>query len=164
MTLPSQISHLHASTPEARLTELGIVLPAPSKPVAAYVPFKRVGNLLYVAGQIPMKEGQLLAKGRVGVEVPPEMGLACARQCALNGLAVIREAAGSLDKVRQIVRLGVFVACDAGFHDQPKIANGASELMVEVFGEAGRHARAAVGTNDLPLGAPVEVEFLVEVA
>lgn len=163
MTLPHQTSHLYASGPEARLTELGIVLPAPAKPVAAYVPFKRVGNLVYIAGQIPMKEGQLLAKGRVGVEVPPEIGLACARQCALNGLAVIREAAGSLDKVRQIVRLGVFVACDAGFHDQPKIANGASELMVEVFGEAGRHARAAVGTNDLPLGAPVEVEFLVEI-
>jgi enamine deaminase RidA (YjgF/YER057c/UK114 family) len=127
------------------------------------VPFVRTGNLIFVAGQIPMKEGKLLHQGRVGVEVTPEQGVACARQCALNGMAVIREAAGSLDRVKRIVKLGVFVACEAGYHEQPKIANGASELMVEVFGETGRHARAAVGTNDLPLGAPVEVEFVVEI-
>lgn len=151
------------SGPESRLSALGITLPPAPKPVAAYVPFVRTGNLLFVAGQIPMKEGKLLHQGRVGVEVTPEQGVACARQCAINGMAVMREAAGSLDRVKRIVKLGVFVACEAGYHEQPKIANGASELMLEVFGDAGRHARAAVGTNDLPLGAPVEVEFVVEI-
>ncbi|MBX3316494.1 MAG: RidA family protein [Phycisphaeraceae bacterium] len=149
-------------TPERRLVELGITLPAAPKPVAAYVPAVRSGALLFVAGQIPMREGRLLHQGRVGVEVSIEDGIACARQCAINGLAVIREALGSLDSVARVVRLGVFVACDAGFHDQPRIANGASQLMLDVFGEAGRHARAAVGTNDLPLGAPVEIEFTIE--
>jgi enamine deaminase RidA (YjgF/YER057c/UK114 family) len=139
-----------------------VVLPPAPKPVAAYVPFTRVGNLVYLAGQIPMRDGKLIAQGRVGAEVSMEEGVACARQCALNGLAIMRDAAGTLDRVKQVVRLGVFVACEAGFHDQPKIANGASELMLQVFGEAGRHARAAVGSNDLPLGAPVEVEFLIE--
>lgn len=149
-------------SPEKRLAELGIVLPPAPKPVAAYVPAVRSGSLLFVAGQIPMREGRLLHQGRVGVEVSIEDGIASARQCAINGLAVIREALGSLDSVGRVVRLGVFVACDAGFHDQPRIANGASQLMLDVFGEAGRHARAAVGTNDLPLGAPVEIEFTIE--
>lgn len=147
---------------EARLAAIGLVLPPAPKPVAAYVPYKRVGSMVYLAGQIPMRDGKLIAQGRVGADVSPEVGVECARQCALNGLAIMRDAAGSLDRIRQIVRLGVFVACEPGYHDQPKIANGASELMLQVFGEAGRHARAAVGTNDLPLGAPVEVEFLIE--
>lgn len=149
-------------TPEQRLAALGITLPAAPKPVAAYVPFVKTGNLIFVAGQIPMREGKLTHQGRVGVEVSSEEGVACARQCAINGLAVIRDALGSLDHVARVVKLGVFVACDAGFHEQPRIANGASQLMLDVFGEAGRHARAAVGTNDLPLGAPVEVEFIIE--
>lgn len=149
---------------EERLAALGLALPAAPKPVAAYVPFVRTGKLVYVSGQIPMRDGKLIHQGRVGNEVSPEDGIACARQCAINGMAVVRDALGSLDRVARVVRLGVFVACDAGFHDQPRIANGASELMLDVFGEAGRHARAAVGASDLPLGAPVEIEFLFEAA
>lgn len=148
--------------PEAKLTALGHALPTPPNPVAAYVPSVRTGNLLYVAGQIPLKDGKLLAQGRVGNEVSMDLGRQCAVQCALNGLAIVKAAAGSLDAVARVVRVGCFVCCEAGFHDQPKIANGASELLVAVFGEAGRHARAAVGSIDLPLGAPVEVEFLFE--
>ncbi len=152
-----------ADGPEARLARLGLVLPAPSAPVAAYVPTKRVGNLLYVSGQIPFRDGKLLATSPVPSVVSLETARECAQQCVLNGLAAVRAAVGSLDNVVQVVRVGVFVASDAGFTDQPKVANGASELLVEVFGEAGRHARAAVGVNVLPLGATVEVELLVEI-
>ena len=150
-------------TPEARLAALGVNLPAAPRPVAAYVPFVRTGNLVFVSGQIPMKDGSLMFTGRVPDQVSMADAIACARQCAINGLAVVRDAVGSLDRVRRVVRLGVFVSAQAGFHDEPKIGNGASELMVQVFGDSGRHARAAVGASDLPLGAPVEVEFLFEV-
>lgn len=149
-------------SPEARLTELNLTLPAPAAPVAAYIPTRRVGNLLYVSGQIPLRDGKPIALGLVPSQVPHETARECARQCALNGLAAARAALGSLDKIRSVVRLGVFVACDAGFTEQPRIANAASELLVEIFGDAGRHARAAVGTNALPLGVPVEIEFLFE--
>ncbi len=163
MTTPNAIqSQPGATAAEERLVALGITLPAAPKPVAAYVPSVRTGKLVYVSGQIPMSEGKLLDQGRVGNEVSPEDGVACARQCAINGLAVVRDALGSLDRVARVVRLGVFVACDPGFHEQPRVANGASQLMLDVFGEAGRHARAAVGASDLPLGAPVEIEFLFE--
>jgi enamine deaminase RidA (YjgF/YER057c/UK114 family) len=148
---------------EQKLAQLGISLPAPAAPVAAYIPTRRVGNLLYVSGQIPIREGKVMATGVVGTAVTLEQARECARQCALNGLAAARAALGSLDKVRQVVRVGCFVACEAGFGDQPKVANAVSELMVEVFGESGKHARAAVGTNALPLNVPVEVEFLFEV-
>lgn len=147
----------------ARMEGLGLALPAAPKPVAAYIPCRRVGNLLFIAGQIPMKDGQLIAKGSVPGQVSLEQAVACARQCVLNGLAVIKAEVGSLDRVKQFVRLGVFVCCEAGFYEQPKVANGASELVVEIFGEKGKHARAAVGSIALPLGAPVEVEFVVEV-
>lgn len=149
--------------PESRLRALGHTLPPAPRPVAAYVPFVRSGNLVFVSGQIPMKDGSLMATGRVPDQVDMATAIACARQCALNGLAVVRDATGSLDRVRRVVRLGVFVSAQPGFHDEPKVGNGASELMVQVFGEAGRHARAAVGASDLPLGAPVEVEFVFEV-
>lgn len=149
--------------PESRLRALGLTLPPAPRPVAAYVPFVRSGNLVFVSGQIPMKDGSLMATGRVPDQVDMATAIACARQCALNGLAVVRDATGSLDRVRRVVRLGVFVSAQPGFHDEPKVGNGASELMVQVFGEAGRHARAAVGASDLPLGAPVEVEFVFEV-
>ena len=149
--------------PEARLQALGITLPEAPRPVAAYVPAKRTGNLLFTAGQIPMADGKLLAQGRVPDQVDVETAIACARQCVLNGLAVARAAVGSLDDIAQVVRVGCFVASAPGFHEQPRVANGASELLVEVFGEAGQHARAAVGSVDLPLGAPVEIEFLFEV-
>ena len=149
--------------PEARLAALGVKLPDAPKPVAAYVPAVRTGNLLFVSGQIPMREGRLITQGRVPGEVSQETARECARQCALNGLAVVRAAVGTLDAVKRVVRLGVFVASEPGFHAQPQVANAASELMEQIFGEAGRHARAAVGSIDLPLGAPVEIEFLFEV-
>ena len=148
---------------EARLTELGITLPTPPKPVAAYIPCRRAGNLLYVSGQIPMRDGQMIAKGAVPSEVSIETAIECARQCVINGLANVKAELGSLSKVKQVVRVGAFVCSDRGFTEQPKVANGASELLVAVFGDAGRHARAAVGSVALPLGAAVEVEFLLEV-
>jgi enamine deaminase RidA (YjgF/YER057c/UK114 family) len=151
-----------ADSPESRLASLGLTLPNPARPVAAYIPTVRVGSLVFVSGQIPMREGKLIHSGIVGRDVTPDAARECARQCTLNGLAAVKAELGSLDRVARVVRLGVFVACEKGFHDQPAIANGASELLVQVFGEAGRHARAAVGCSDLPLGAPVEVEFLFE--
>jgi len=149
--------------PEQRLQKLGLSLPEAPAPVAAYVPAVRTGALLFVSGQIPLREGALIAQGRVPTEVGVEVAIECARQCVLNGLAVVKAELGSLEAVRRVVKVGIFVACTPGFHEQPRVGNGASELLQEVFGEAGRHARAAVGSVDLPLGAPVEVEFLFEV-
>lgn len=157
-----------AETPEARLAAMGLSLPSPPTPVAAYIPFRISGNLVYIAGQIPLRDGKLLASGSVPDQVSMEAVLTCSRQCALNGIAVANAAIASLglpnglSHIKQIVRLGVFVACGPSFTDHPKVANGASELMVQVFGDRGRHARAAVGAPSLPLGAPVEVEFLFE--
>jgi len=156
------------NAPESRLAALGLTLPTPAKPVAAYVPTRRTtsggGNLVFVSGQIPLKDGQLLAKGAVPGEVSVEAARQCAQQCCLNALAAIKAEVGDLSRVKQVLRVGVFVCSQAGFYDQPKVANGASELLEQVFGEAGKHARAAVGSIALPLGAPVEVELLVEVA
>lgn len=148
---------------ETRLKELGLVLPEAPKPVAAYVPAVRSGNLLFVSGQIAFRDGKLAWSGRVGRDVGVEAAQQAARQCAINALAVVRAELGSLDKVARVVRVGVFVASADGFTEQPKVANGASELLQQVFLDAGRHARAAVGVNELPLGSPVEVELLVEV-
>jgi len=149
--------------PSSRLTALGLSLPAAPKPVAAYVPFARTGNLVFVSGQLPMKDGVMLAKGSVPSQVSMETAAAAARQAALNAVAVLADAAGGVDQIRRILRVGVFVCSDAGFVDQPKVANGASELLQQIFGESGRHARAAVGNIALPLGACVEVEMLAEV-
>ena len=149
--------------PEQRLTELGITLPAPAAPVAAYVPIRRVGNLLYISGQIPSRDGALIATGPVPSAVGIDQARTAARQCVLNGLAAAKAALGSLDHIVSVVRVGAFVQSDAGFTDHPKVANGASELLVEIFGDAGKHARAAVGCNTLPLNAAVEVELLLEV-
>ena len=151
-----------SETHSSRLKALGLSLPPAPKPVAAYVPFARTGNLVFVSGQLPMKEG-VLAKGSLPGQVSIEQGAEAARQAALNGIAVLADAAGGIDRVRRIVRVGVFVCSEPGFTDQPKVANGASELLQQVFGEAGRHARAAVGNIALPLGACVEVELLAEV-
>lgn len=151
--------------PEARLKELGIDLPQPSKPVANYVPWVRSGNMVYISGQVPIKEGKVTHTGKLGADVTLEKGQEAARQCVVNGLIHMRDAAGgSLDNVKRVVRVGGFVAAAEGFTDIPQVVNGASDLLVEVFGEAGRHARAAVGVAELPLGVPVEVEFVVEVA
>lgn len=149
--------------PEESLAKLGLALPAPVKPVAAYVPTVRVGNLVFVAGQIPMVDGKLPKTGRLGENVSLEEGQELARRCVLNGLAALKAEIGDLRKVKRVVRVGAFVACTDTYADQPKVANGASELLQQVFGDKGKHARAAVGTNALPLGAPVEVEFLFEV-
>lgn len=151
------------STPSARLTELGIELPAVVPPLAAYVPAVRTGNLVYTAGQLPMESGALLQTGKVGAGVSPEDGKALARVCALNALAAVHSLVG-IDSVRRVVKVVGFVASAPGFNGQPGIVNGASELLGEVFGDAGAHARSAVGVSELPLDAPVEVELIVEIS
>jgi enamine deaminase RidA (YjgF/YER057c/UK114 family) len=151
-------------TPEERLEQLDISLPTPAAPVAAYVPCVRTGNLVYVSGQVPVVDGTPGWLGRLGAEVGLEDGVAAARRCAVNLLAALKAELGELSRVRQVVKVTVFVASAPDFSDQPKVANGASELLGEAFGEAGRHARAAVGVAALPLGVPVEVEAIVEVA
>jgi len=146
----------------ARLAELGITLPAVTKPLAAYVPAVRTGNLVYTSGQLPMQSGALTHSGKVGAEVPPEQAKVAARTCALNALAAIDALVG-IDSVARVVKLVGFVASAPGFNGQPAVINGASEFLGEVFGETGAHARSAVGVSELPLGAPVEVELIVEV-
>ena len=151
------------STIEDVLQSKGLELPAAPKPAGAYVPVVRTGDLLFVAGQLPLKDGELLASGPVGASVTVEQAQQAAAQCLLNGLAIVRgELDGDLSRVRRIVRIGVFVHCEAGFAQQPRVADGASELAVELFGERGRHARAAVGVNALPRNASVELELVVE--
>jgi enamine deaminase RidA (YjgF/YER057c/UK114 family) len=148
---------------ERRLAELGIDLPPVAAPVASYVPVVVSGSLAFVAGQVPLSEGKLLWSGKLGAELDVPAGAQAARRCGLQALAALRSELGSLDRIRRVVRVGVFVASAEGFIDQPKVANGASDLFAEVFGEPGRHARAAVGVAELPLGAPVEVEVTVEI-
>ncbi len=151
-------------SPEQRLAALGLTLPAVTAPLAAYVPAVRSGNLIYTAGQLPLVQGQLLATGKVGDQVSATEAAALARTCALNALAAAASVAGNLSAIRRIVKVTGFVASDPGFTGQPQVINGASELLLEVFGEAGRHARSAVGTAVLPLDAPVEVELIAEVS
>lgn len=151
-----------APDPEARLAELGLTVPELAAPVASYVPALRSGSHVHVSGQLPFREGELLHTGKVGAGVTPEEATACARQCALNALAAVRSVV-PLSEVRRIVKIGVFVASAPDFTGQPAVANGVSDLLGEVFGEAGRHARSAVGVAVLPLDTPVEVEMLVEV-
>ena len=145
-----------------RLSELGITLPEPAAPVAAYVPAVESNGLLHISGQLPFDQGQLLT-GRLGEDRDLEYGQRAARLCGIMLIAQIRAALGSLDKVERVVKLGVFVNSAGAFTDQPKVANGASELMEQVFGEAGRHARSAVGVPVLPLGAAVEIDAVVAV-
>ena len=144
----------------AKLTELGITLPVAAAPVAAYVPVVVSGRFAYVSGQLPFIDGKLVT-GRLGEDVSTEDGQAAARACGLMLLAQLQAALGSLDRVEQVVKLGAFISSTAAFTDQPKVANGASELMAEVFGDAGKHARSAVGVPVLPLGAAVEVDAIV---
>jgi enamine deaminase RidA (YjgF/YER057c/UK114 family) len=146
-----------------RLAELGIELPAVVAPLAAYVPAVRTGNLVYTSGQLPLVDGALPRAGKVGGEVTAEEAKALARTCALNGLAAVHALVG-IDSVRRVVKVVGFVASAPGFTGQPGVVNGASELFGEVFGDAGVHARSAVGVAELPLNAPVEVELIVEVA
>lgn len=146
----------------ARLTELGIELPETAAPLAAYVPAVRTGDLVYTSGQLPMYNGKLARTGKVGAEVSPEDGYALARICALNALAAVDALVG-LDSVARVVKVVGFVASGPTFNGQPGVINGASELLGEVFGDAGAHARSAVGVSQLPLDAPVEVELILEV-
>jgi enamine deaminase RidA (YjgF/YER057c/UK114 family) len=151
-----------ADTPLARLAELGLALPPVVAPLAAYVPAVQSGSYVYTSGQVPLVDGALVATGKVGAEVSPEDAKACARQCALNALAAIDDLVG-LDAVVRVVKVVGFVASDPSFTGQPGVINGASELLGNVFGAAGAHARSAVGVAALPLDAPVEVELIVEV-
>jgi len=148
---------------EARLKELGITLPPVAKPVAAYVPAVRTGNHVYVSGQLPMADGKPIVLGKVGAEVTEQQGREAARVCAVNALAALSTVIDGLDDVVRIVKVTGFVASAPGFTAQPAVVNGASELLRDVFGQAGEHARAAVGVAELPLGVPVEVELIAEV-
>lgn len=154
---------MSADSWSARLSQLRIELPPVVKPLAAYVPAVRTGTLVYTAGQLPMVGGELTLTGKVGTEVTPEVGKKLARVCALNALAAVDSLVG-INAVTRVVKVVGFVASAPGFHGQPGVINGASELFGEVFGEAGAHARSAVGVSELPLNAPVEVELIVEVA
>ncbi len=145
---------------EDRLAELGIILPSPAAPVAAYVPTVEASSMLFISGQLPFANGNVMV-GRLGEDRDLDYGQAAARACGLMLIAQMKAALGSLDRVERIVKLNVFVNSDPRFTDQPKVANGASELMVDVFGDAGRHARAAVGVPTLPAGAAVEVDAIV---
>jgi enamine deaminase RidA (YjgF/YER057c/UK114 family) len=150
---------------DARLKELGIELPAAAAPAANYVPFVVSGKTIFVSGQIPILNGEIKFKGKVGTDISVEEGQKSARLCALNLIAQARQAAGGdLDRIVRVVKLGGFVACEASFTDQPEVINGASELMVQVFGDAGRHARFAVGANVLPRNVATEVEAIFELA
>ena len=150
------------ATPEEALAELGLTLPDVAKPLAAYVPAVRSGNYVYTSGQLPSVNGTLIASGKLGVDVTPEIGAQCAQQSALNALAAVKAEVGDLSLIRRIVKVVVFVASDPSFTAQPQVANGASELLGKVFGDDGKHARSAVGVSVLPLDAPVEVELIVE--
>jgi enamine deaminase RidA (YjgF/YER057c/UK114 family) len=151
------------ASPEQRLEELGIRLPDPVPPVAAYVSTVRTGNMIYVSGQVPMLDGKPIHVGRLGAGgLGVEQGVEAAERCAINVLAALKAELGQLSRVRRVIKLTGFVASAPDFHDQPKVVNGASELLVKVFGDAGRHARSAVGMAALPLGVPVEVEAIVE--
>jgi len=150
-------------TPEQRLRDMGLELPPAPKPVGAYIPAVRTGNLVFVSGQLPMKGGALMATGHVGAEVSLEAAQGCARQAALNALAVVAAEAGGLANVARVVRLTGHVASAPGFTDQALVMNAASELVGACLGDAGRHSRAALGAAELPLGSPVELEMIVEV-
>jgi enamine deaminase RidA (YjgF/YER057c/UK114 family) len=149
-------------TASARLGQLGVALPEVVAPLASYVPAVRTGNLVYTAGQLPMEAGKLARTGKVGAEVSPEDAKALARICALNALAAVNSLVG-IDAVTRVVKVVGFVASAPGFNGQPGVVNGASDLLAEVFGDKGAHARSAVGLSELPLDAPVEVELIVEV-
>jgi len=150
-------------SPEARLAAIGLTLPKVARPLAAYLPAVRTGDYVYTSGQLPVVDGQLMATGKVGADVGVAEASALARTCALNALAAVASVTGGLDAVRRVVKVTGFVASAPDFTQQAQVVNGASELLIEVFGEPGRHARSAVGMAVLPLDAPVEVELIAEV-
>lgn len=148
---------------ERKLTDLGIALPAPPKPVATYVPAVLAGDLLFLSGVIPFRDGKLAFEGKLGRELTVEQGYEAARLAALNALAIVRHELGTLDRVARIVRMTGHVASAAGFAQQPAVLNGASDLLVKIFAAAGQHARVALGAAELPFNAPVEIELIVQV-
>ncbi len=149
---------------EKKIEELGIQLPAGSEPKAMYIPVKQVGNTLFVSGQLPAKaDGSLLYEGKLGEEITLEQGQECARLCIVNMLAAVKFYLGDLDRVKNVVKLQAFVASKTGFDKQHLVTNGASELLFDIFGDAGKHARTAVGINQLPLNSPIEIEAIFEV-
>jgi len=147
---------------EERLSDLGLTLPAPPQPVANYVPVVRTGDLLFLSGVLPSRDGRLIMTGKLGENLTVEQGAEAARVAVLNGLSIVRSEAGSLDRIKRIVKMVGYIASAPGFTEQPQVLNGASDLLVSVFGEAGRHARVAVGAAELPRLAPVEIELIVE--
>ena len=151
-------------TAEQRLAAMGIDLPSPAAPAANYAPFMQSGNLLFTAGQLPLKDGKLTATGLLGQELDTAAGAEAAKWCAVNILAQAKMALGSLDRIARIVKISVFVSSEPGFTEQHIVANGASDLLVDALGDRGRHARSAVGMAALPLGAPVEIEAIIEIA
>lgn len=148
---------------EQRLNELGLTLPVPPKPVANYLPVVRVDDLLFLSGVLPSQDGQLVMTGKIGHNLSIEQGVEAARVAVLNGLSIIRSTTGSLDQVKQIVKMVGYIASGPGFVDQPQVLNGASDLLVSLFGDAGRHARVAVGAAELPRHAPVEIDLIVQI-
>lgn len=148
---------------EGRLAELGIEVPPPPAAAGLYAPARQSGTQLYISGQLPSRDGKVLRQGKAGADVTVEEAAELARVCAINALAAARGHLGSLDRIRQVVRVVGYVASAEGFGEQPAVINGASELLLDVFGEAGRHARAAIGVAELPFNAPVEVEFLFDI-
>jgi enamine deaminase RidA (YjgF/YER057c/UK114 family) len=160
---PANAARQEPRSPEARLKALGIVLPPAPKPVASYVPSVRTGNLVFLAGQGPLADGKPTVTGKVGAQLTEEEGYKAARATILLSLAVLRAEIGSLDRVTRIVKVVGWVNSAPGFTRQPWVINGASDLLVEIFGEAGRHARSSVGANELPFNIPVEIELVVEV-
>jgi len=148
---------------EKKIKSLGLELPDVPKPVASYIPAVHSGNFVFTSGQLPTIKGELKARGKIGRDLTVEEGYECAKLAALNCLAALKSVVGELDRVRRVVRVTGFVNSEPGFKDQSKVMNGASDLLVEIFGDEGRHSRLAIGTSELPLGSPVEVEMIVEV-
>lgn len=148
---------------EEKLKELGLAIPEAPKPLAAYIPATRSGSLVFTAGQLPMADGKLLFEGKLGKEVSLDEGVKSAEICAINCLSVIKSEIGDLNRIARIVKVTVFVNSSEGFTQQPQVANGASELLVKIFGDAGKHVRSAVGVNELPINAPVEIEMIAEI-
>ncbi len=148
---------------EQKIAELGIEIPEAPAPLAAYIPAVVMGNMILTAGQLPLQNGQLLFEGKVGTNVSLEEAVKAAEACAINCLSVIKAETGSLDKINRIVKVTVFVNSSDGFIKQPQVANGASEFLVKIFGEKGKHVRSAVGVNELPMNAPVEIEMMAEI-
>lgn len=152
-----------SSTIDANLEKLGITIPNSAAPAANYMPWVRDGDLLYISGQLPFKDGKVAVEGHLGQDVSVEDGQDAAKWCAVNILAQVKAAVGSLDNIEQVIKLGAFVSCAPDFKQHPQVVNGASDFMVEVLGDKGRHARAAVGMSSLPLNAAVEIEAIIRV-